>query len=305
MKNMRSFTRTGRTKQIIAGLLSVLTLTLCGCSGGTSGSSVATDGSSSAVTSSEAENAAVSDGAADESGAAAPDAKADSPEIAEEAVEPIVRDESYEWDKVIALTFDDGPNTTTTCEVLEVLKKHGVVATFFLIGDNINDESAKSVKYAHDLGCEINNHSRTHSDMSAMTAEEIIAEYNYVDEKVFEITGEHTRFFRPPYISVGDAMWENIDVPFIAGIGCNDWDDKVTADRRAKVILKKAEDGSIILLHDAQGNSQTVEALDMMIPELKTQGYKFVTLSELFEEKGVEPVSQIIYSNALQETMWG
>lgn len=223
----------------------------------------------------------------------------------EEAVEPIVRDESYEWDKVIALTFDDGPNTTTTREVLEMLKKHGVVATFFLIGDNINDESAKVVKYAYDLGCEINNHSKTHSYMSGMTAEEVKAEFDYVDERVYEITGEHTRFFRPPYIDVGDVMWENIDVPFISGIGCNDWEDKVTADRRTKVILKKVKDGSIILLHDAEGNSMTVEALDTMIPELKAQGYKFVTLTELFEEKGVEPVTQMIYSNVLQESMWG
>lgn len=306
--------------RIIAALLA-LCGGICGCAGNTgstssTGSTVSADGSgnSSAVsadTSAASESTPVITTTTDPTTCTFPlDEQEPTEESAqaqesEEAVEPIVRDESYEWDKVIALTFDDGPNTTTTREVLEMLKKHGVVATFFLIGDNINDESAKVVKYAYDLGCEINNHSKTHSYMSSMTAEEVKAEYDYVDERVYEITGEHTRFFRPPYIDVGDVMWENIDVPFISGIGCNDWDDKVTADRRTKVILKKVKDGSIILLHDAEGNSMTVEALDTMIPELKAQGYKFVTLTELFEEKGVEPVTQMIYSNVLQESMWG
>lgn len=291
---------------------------ICGCAGntGSTGNTVSADGSGnssaiSADTSAASESTPVITTTTDPTTCTFPmDEQEPTEESAqaqesEEAVEPIVRDESYEWDKVIALTFDDGPNTTTTREVLEMLKKHGVVATFFLIGDNINDESAKVVKYAYDLGCEINNHSKTHSYMSSMTAEEVKAEFDYVDERVYEITGEHTRFFRPPYIDVGDVMWENIDVPFISGIGCNDWEDKVTADRRTKVILKKVKDGSIILLHDAEGNSMTVEALDTMIPELKAQGYKFVTLTELFEEKGVEPVTQMIYSNVLQESMWG
>ena len=284
---------------------------ICGCAGGTGGANSTSGSTGTADTSAASESAPITTAEPWSciTGTTSPDSEMPTEESAqaqesEEAAEPIVRDESYEWNKVIALTFDDGPNTTTTREVLEMLKKHGVVATFFLIGDNINDESAKVVKYAHDLGCEINNHSKTHSYMSGMTAEEVKAEFGYVDERVYEITGEHTRFFRPPYIDVGDVMWENIDVPFISGIGCNDWDDNVTADRRVKVILKKAEDGSIILLHDAEGNSMTVEALDTLIPELKAQGYKFVTLSELFEEKGIEPVSQKIYSNVMQENMW-
>lgn len=299
-------------KHIRKAMSALLALALCGgICGCTSGANSTSGSTGTADTSAASESAPITTAEpwSCVTGTASPDSEMPTEESAqaqesEEAAEPIVRDESYEWDKVIALTFDDGPNTTTTREVLEMLKKHGVVATFFLIGDNINDESAKVVKYAHDLGCEINNHSKTHSYMSGMTAEEVKAEFDYVDERVYEITGEHTRFFRPPYIDVGDVMWENIDVPFISGIGCNDWDDKVTADRRVKVILKKAEDGSIILLHDAEGNSMTVEALDTLIPELKAQGYKFVTLTELFEEKGIEPVSQKIYSNVMQENMW-
>lgn len=223
----------------------------------------------------------------------------------EPSVSLINTEPDYEWDKVIALTFDDGPNTTTTNEVLDILEKHQVIASFFLIGNNIDDESAKSVKRAYDLGCEINNHSRSHGNMDKMTAEEIEAEFDHVDEKVMEITGEHTKFFRPPYIAVGDLMWENIDVPFISGLGCNDWDDKVTAEMRVKAIMKNVKDGDIILMHDMQGNSKTVEAIDELIPMLKEQGYKFTTVSGLFEAKGIEPVTKIVYSNAAQQEMWG
>ncbi len=108
--------------------------------------------------------------------------------------------------KLIALTFDDGPNTTTTNEVLDILEQYNAKASFFLIGDNINAESAVSVKRAYDMGMEINNHSKTHSNMSKMTPEEIQAEVAYVDEKVTEIIGEPTKFFRPPFIDTSDTM---------------------------------------------------------------------------------------------------
>ncbi len=209
--------------------------------------------------------------------------------------------------KVIALTFDDGPNTTTTNEVLDVLEKYGIKASFFLIGNNINDESAKAVKRAYDMGCEIGNHSRSHSYMDKLSAEEIAEEVTYVNEKVIEITGEAPTFFRPPYIAVNDTMFETIEMPFIAGYGANDWEDRVTAERRAQMVLRQAKNGAVILLHDAQGNSKTVEALDTIIPELQAQGYEFVTISEVFRECGAEPKAhdRRIYSYAGQTTMYG
>lgn len=189
---------------------------------------------------------------------------------------------------IIALTFDDGPNTTTTAEILDLLVKYNVRASFFLVGTNITEESAEVVKRAYDLGCEINNHSKTHSYMNEMSAEEIKEEVAFVSDKVKEITGETTRFFRPPYIAVNDTMYENIDMPFISGAGCNDWEDSVSADMRVQRIKRQLRDGVIILMHDAEGNSKTVEALDTLIPELLEMGYQFATVSELFEAKGVE-----------------
>ncbi len=207
-------------------------------------------------------------------------------------------------EKTVALTFDDGPNNTTTCEVLDVLEKYGVIGSFFLIGENITGETAKTVRRAFEMGCEINNHSKTHRDMTKLSAEEIKGEFEYTDEKVFEITGRHTKFFRPPYISVNDAMISAIEVPFIAGAGTEDWKDEVSAERRAGDILRQAADGVIILLHDKKGNSKTVKALDMIIPELKERGFGFVTVSELFRRKGIEPVKGKIYGNVFQKGLY-
>ncbi len=199
--------------------------------------------------------------------------------------------------KLIALTFDDGPNTTTTNEILDILEEYNAKASFFLIGNNINDESATAVKRAYEMGMEIDNHSKTHSNMSKMTAEEMQAEISYVDEKVNEIIGENTKFFRPPFIDVSQSMYEAIDLPFICGIDCQDYMDNVSAQERADYILNGAKDGVIVLLHDAAGNSKTVEALEIAMPQLVELGYEFVTLTELFERQGETPKDNILYSN--------
>ncbi|MBQ9134658.1 MAG: polysaccharide deacetylase family protein [Lachnospiraceae bacterium] len=188
---------------------------------------------------------------------------------------------------LVALTFDDGPNTTTTVEILNLLEEYHIPASFFLVGNNINETTAPVVKRTYDMGCELGNHSKTHSVMPEMTKEEIQAEISYVSDKIKEITGEAPRFFRPPYIAVNDTMYEAIDMPFICGAGCNDWDEKVSVKERVDTTLAQLKDGTIILLHDSEGNSQTVEALKILIPMLLEKGYRFVTVRELFECKGV------------------
>lgn len=284
-------------KTILAAVTAVSVLSACAGapSGGSSGSATTeSPADTSAVSSAVEKITADAEKLTEEMRSGTSDAKTD----------PTEESEMSEDMKYIALTFDDGPNSTTTNEVIDKLEKYGIVASFFLIGNNINDESAKAVKRAYDLGCEIDNHSRTHSNMTELSAEEIQEEFKFVDDKVIEITGEHTKFFRPPYISVHQIMFDNIDVPFIAGIGANDWEDRVTAEMRAKMILKQAKDGDIILLHDAEGNSMTVEALDTIIPELQKQGYKFVTVTELFKAKGIEPDMEKVYTNVLQKYMY-
>lgn len=197
---------------------------------------------------------------------------------------------------VVALTFDDGPNTTTTKQVLEKLEKYNVKASFFVIGNNINAKSAEVMKEAYTKGNEINSHSTKHAYMDKMTAEEIKADEANVENLIFETIGEYPKFFRPPYIAVSDTMYENINLGFICGITANDWIESVSVEERAERVLNKVKDGTIILLHDMAGNSKTVEALDTIIPTLQSEGYQFVTVSELFEIKNVTPEEYTIYT---------
>ena len=201
---------------------------------------------------------------------------------------------------IIALTFDDGPNTAITPEVLDTLEENGAVGTFFLIARNITPESAEVVRRAKAMGCDIENHSLTHGFMDRMTEEQIRAEVQACTDKITEITGEAPRFFRPPYIAVNRLMYDIIDLTFICGVGCEDWVPTVTAQERIDRVLAAAEDGQIVLLHDMEGNRNTADALKIIVPELKKRGFRFVTCAQLFAEKGVVPRRGWLYSNALQ-----
>lgn len=191
--------------------------------------------------------------------------------------------------KQLALSFDDGPNTDITVQVLDILEKYNVVASFFLIADNINEESKESVKRAYAMGCDIENHSKTHPNMTELTAEEVKAEIEYCSNAIYDIVGEYPTFFRPPFIYVNKIMADNIDLPFICGTNCMDWVPDVKAEERARMIIEGVDDGHIILLHDMTGNIETVKALDVIIPTLLKEGYEFVTVPQLFKDKGVVP----------------
>ena len=198
--------------------------------------------------------------------------------------------------KYLALSFDDGPNLTTESKMLDVLAKHKVPATFFVIGNNINEGSAANMKRALELGCEIGNHSLTHSMMSQMDEEQVKAEIEATSDMIETITGQRPKFFRPPYINVKPEMYDWIDLTFICGKGCEDWVATVGKEARREGILANAEPGAIYLLHDFEGNDATVEALDEAIPELKKQGYVFVTVAQLFELLKCNPDGHTMYT---------
>lgn len=211
---------------------------------------------------------------------------------------------SYCQQKLVALSFDDGPNTETTVRMLDMLKKHDVKASFFVIGKNINEESAKIMQRAHDEGHDIENHSQTHSAMPTLSADSMRAEIAYTSSLVEKYVGEKPQFFRPPYIALNRTMFDAIELPFICGEGCNDWEDNVTTDERANKMVASARDGMIFLLHDFVGNEKTVEAVDRVIPILKQKGFTFVTVRELFKAKNVAPQKNIIYTDILNASEW-
>lgn len=202
--------------------------------------------------------------------------------------------------KVVALTFDDGPSSTTD-QVLDVLQQYNVKATFFLIGQNVNSNTMATMQRQVSMGCELASHSYTHEDMAYMSANDVRNQINWTSSAINNTVGVEPKFFRPPYISVSNTMYQNIDVPFIQGTMHNDWEAGTSSSQIVNSVLSGTKDGDIILLHDFQGNSKTVQALPQIIEGLQNQGYQFVTVSELFQIKGVNPnVEYKIWSNANQ-----
>ena len=155
------------------------------------------------------------------------------------------------------------------------------------------------MKRAFDMGCDIQNHSLTHVDMTKLTAEEIKDEIAKTSALIVKYVGVEPTFFRPPFIANNQLMYDNIDLTFICGVGVEDWVPTISAEERAKRMLDSAADGVIYLLHDLLGNDATVQALDIIIPKLQEQGYKFVTIPELFKAKNITPERNKLYSNVL------
>ena len=190
--------------------------------------------------------------------------------------------------KYISLTFDDGPNLgddSTMNDMLDILEKHGVTASFFLIGNKINENNIKVIKRAFEMGCDLETHSWTHPVMSDLSKEEIQKEYELCDKAIIKITGKKPEFFRPPYMAVSPLMHEVIETPFICGVGCQDWEADVSAEERFNKLMQARQDGVLYLLHVMEKNTATLEAVDRIIPILKEEGYTFVTVPQMFKIK--------------------
>lgn len=189
-------------------------------------------------------------------------------------------------DMKIALTFDDGPHPYYTARILEILEKYDVKATFFFVGQNIENypEAAETVYAA---GHEIGNHTYTHHRVRSMEHGELLLEMNKCDDAIYEIDEYRTRLFRPPEGAFNDDVEQtarSMDYSIILwSIDTRDWEHQ-SPDTILENVMKNVKSGDIILMHDYIGrNSPTPEALEMMIPALLGEGYKFVTVSELME----------------------
>ncbi|MDR0963464.1 MAG: polysaccharide deacetylase family protein [Clostridium sp.] len=198
--------------------------------------------------------------------------------------------------KIIALTFDDGPVADTTPKLLDLLTKYNVKASFFVVGDQLKEPNVRYVYQEHELGHEIENHSRSHLDMKDMNEEEIRDQIDSTSDKIEEITGRRPKFFRPPYILLSDLMYEKIDLTFICGYAPGDYIPDITVQALTDGMLSNAKDGLIVLIHDFPGNVKMLESLETVIPKLLDEGYEFVTVEELFTKKGVVPQKGVMYS---------
>ena len=195
-------------------------------------------------------------------------------------------------DKLCALTFDDGPDVTKTNLVLDKLENHDIVATFFVIGQKINSTTKSVLQRVDSMGCEVGNHSWGYSSMDQMDSAEIAESVENTNDAVEQYIGKTPNFFRPPNLAMSNRMFDVIDLPFAGGVLGYDWTGGGgdTPQEVANNVLRDMKDGAIILLHVVQPDPHpTPEALDTLIPALKDLGYEFVTLSDLFDRKGVDP----------------
>ena len=218
-------------------------------------------------------------------------AEVEQPEIKEEEskeTQSVKEEEEVMPDKYVSLTFDDGPNTNTMVEVLDILAQEDVKATFYVIGSLINEPTGEVIKRAYEEGHEIGNHSKSHQDMTSMDADTLREEIDFVQVKVEELIGKKPTTFRPPYIAINQLMHDTIELPFIVGVDSRDWDPNATGQDRYNNVVRGAKDGAIFLMHCMTGNSETVKVLPAIIKELRNQGYGFVTVSELFEMQGTK-----------------
>jgi|SRR5215472_928051 len=191
--------------------------------------------------------------------------------------------------KLLALTYDDGPNHPHTLRLLEVLARHGVPATFFLIGRyvQLRPEIAREIAKA---GHAIGNHSFAHPLLIFKTAAEIRKEISLCDAALNDRIGEHSHLFRPPFGGRRPAVFRIARELGLEAIMWNvtgyDWNAPPAAEIERKV-TKQIRGGDVILLHDGghrqmgADRSQTVLATDSLIARYKAEGYKFVTIPQM------------------------
>jgi peptidoglycan/xylan/chitin deacetylase (PgdA/CDA1 family) len=195
--------------------------------------------------------------------------------------------------KVIALTFDDGPSARYTPQILDILEKNGVHATFFVIGQNVV-KFPNLVKREIDDGNCVGNHTWSHPFNAPIESKKQLRfQISRTDSAVFGASGVHTTLFRPPHGWLSPWMIDDVES---MGYTLVNWtvDPQDWRHPRARVILKRVEHANgksaIVLLHDGLNHSadprqeNTVAALEEIITDFKSNDYSFVTIPQLLSD---------------------
>ena len=191
--------------------------------------------------------------------------------------------------KVVALTFDDGPYSPYTENLLQVLAKEQVKATFFVVAENALKQE-RLIKEIQAGGHEIALHSFVHKDQLKLSPEAVKENLTKGKAALEKASGAQIKYFRPPHGFKDWAVMQEINVAGLEAVNWSvmpkDWNNpgvEVIAQR----VIEKAHPGAIVLLHDGDSpkykmpRAQTVEATGVIIRELRKQGYEFKTISEL------------------------
>lgn len=184
---------------------------------------------------------------------------------------------------MIALTFDDGPNPSSTQRILDVLNANYSHATFFVVGTNA-ENYPDTLKAISASGCELGNHSYNHKDLTTLSTSDVEEQIEKVNRAVKKATGENTTVIRPPYGAYNDKVIKQLEEPVILwDLDTEDWESR-NAKKIVDAVMSSVKDGDIVLMHDIYDS--TAEAVEILIPKLKEQGYQVVSVSELARYKG-------------------
>ena len=206
------------------------------------------------------------------------------------------RAEAKTGGKLVALTFDDGPSSKYTPQLLDGLKDRGVPVTFFILGKNaVNNRSI--VRRAYEEGHEIACHTWNHLNLNNCTESKIKEEVEKTFEELDRACGDEADYLvRPPYGNANQKVRNAIDVPLIYwSVDSEDWSLLNTEKVRSKIVAD-TYDGSIILCHDI--HKTTIPAALQAIDDLMDLGYEFVTVSELFRRRGRELEAHKLHYNS-------
>lgn len=200
--------------------------------------------------------------------------------------------------KLVALTYDDGPNRRFTPRLLELLKQERVTATFFLLGEQVKNYPAEARQIV-EMGFEIGNHTFTHKNLARLTREEIYTEITSTQEIINKTTGVLPRIIRPPYGALNQTV---VDVSKELGLhiimwqlDTDDYRQNVTKEKIVATMVKNVKGGDIILMHDR--NTKTLEATAEIIPALRSRGFRFVTVSDLLRAQKLVNEYKTLYSS--------
>ena len=184
-------------------------------------------------------------------------------------------------DKCISLSFDAAWGNEDTQDLIDILSRYGVNATFFVVGDWA-EKYPDSVKALAEAGNEVMNHSSDHAHFSALSTEQIVSDISACNEKVASITGVNPSLFRCPYGEYDDHVIQAVESMGMTAVQWDvdslDWKG-ISAGEITDRVLKNVRSGSIVLFHNAA--IHTPEALPGIIEALQREGYTIVPISEL------------------------
>jgi peptidoglycan/xylan/chitin deacetylase (PgdA/CDA1 family) len=207
----------------------------------------------------------------------------------------IVTPEDTENKKLVALTFDDGPHSRWTNELLDVLQEENVPATFFVLGSRAS-RYPDLVRRAFDSGHQIGSHTFNHKDLTKLPQGDIDFEIGESAAVIERITGQKPAFTRPPYGAVNQAVQDTAKTPLIMwSVDPEDWKSQ-NIDQIFTHVMDNTKDGSIVLLHDIYGT--TIEAVKKIIPEMRQRNFVFLTVQQLMAARGKNLENGSIYYQA-------